>query len=345
MMTRDISSELSESADVISRIDPDQIRAAAGIITEAFRRGNQAIFMGNGGSSADAQHISAELSGKYLFHRPALPGVCLSNIAPVTAVGNDYSYAEVFRRQIQAVCREGDAVVCYSTSGNSENIILAAEEARIRGAKIITFTGSGGRLKDMADAAVVIPSRETPRIQEAYLCASHIMCGIIEEEMFCNRAVFIDRDDTIAKNVPYCSNPDDFHLFEGVPENIARLNEAGFKVIIITNQSGIGRGYFSEDVLSSIHSKLLRLVEEKGGRIDGIYYCPHAPEDNCRCRKPGIGMGLRAVSEHSVNPFRSYMVGDSEADMEFGKNLGCKVFRVGNGKTFSDAVRFILGDQ
>ncbi len=241
-----ITEEFKRSAETISKIDPKQVRAAADIIIEAFRNGGQVIFMGNGGSSADAQHIAAEFSGRYLLERPALPSICLSNIAPVTAIGNDYSYDIVFQRQIEANCRKGDVVIGMSTSGNSKNVVLALEKAKEIGAKTISFTGDGGKMKDMVDCAVIIPSKETPRIQEGYLCACHTMCGIVEREMFGNRAVFIDRDDTIAKDVPYCHDPDQFNLYPGVPQAIKKLNDAGFLVVVITNQSGIGRGYFTE---------------------------------------------------------------------------------------------------
>lgn len=183
-MNDSIVAELNRSAETISKIDPAQIRAAADLIIETFRNGGQAIFMGNGGSSADAQHIAAEFSGRYMLERPALPSICLSNIAPVTAIGNDYAYDLVFKRQIEANCRKGDVVIGMSTSGNSKNVILAMEAAKAIGARTISFTGDGGAMKDMADCAVVIPTRETPRVQEAYLCANHIICGIVERELF-----------------------------------------------------------------------------------------------------------------------------------------------------------------
>ncbi|MBQ8179832.1 MAG: SIS domain-containing protein [Candidatus Methanomethylophilaceae archaeon] len=183
-MIESITAELRRSAETISNIDPAQIRAAADLILESLRNGGQIIFMGNGGSSADAQHIAAEFSGKYMFDRPAMASICLSNIAPVTAIGNDYCYDLVFKRQIEANCRKGDVVVGLSTSGNSRNVVLAMEAAKERGAYTMSFTGSGGVMKDMADCAVVIPSTETPRIQEAYLCACHTICGIVEREMF-----------------------------------------------------------------------------------------------------------------------------------------------------------------
>ena len=161
-----ITEELKKSSQTISNIDPTQIRKAADIVLESLRNGGQIIFMGNGGSSADAQHIAAEFSGRYLFDRPALAGVCLSNIAPVTAIGNDYSYDLVFKRQVEAICRKGDVVVGLSTSGNSKNVILAMDAAKERGAKTISFTGDGGKMREIADHAVVIPTKETPHVQE-----------------------------------------------------------------------------------------------------------------------------------------------------------------------------------
>ncbi|MBE6523505.1 MAG: HAD-IIIA family hydrolase [Thermoplasmata archaeon] len=342
MTIESIQAEFNRSAETISKIDPAQVRKAADIILEAFRNGGQVIFMGNGGSSADAQHIAAEFSGKYLIDRPALPSISLSNIAPVTAIGNDYSYDIVFKRQIEANCRKGDVVIGLSTSGNSKNVVLALEKAKEIGAKTISFTGDGGKMRDMVDCAVIIPSKETPRIQEGYLCACHTMCGIVEREMFGNRAVFIDRDDTVAKDVPYCHDPDLFNLYEGVPEAIRRLNEAGFKVIMITNQSGIGRGYFTLDELNAVNSKMCREIEAKGGHLDDIFYCPHTPEDHCSCRKPEIGMGVQAVMKHGINPHRSFMVGDHDKDIEFGKRLGCRSIKVSPEFTFVDAVEMIL---
>ncbi len=341
-MTDTIAAEFKRSAETISNIDPAQVRKAADLILEAFRNGGQAIFMGNGGSAADAQHIAAEFSGRYLLERPALPSICLSNIAPVTAIGNDYSYDIVFQRQIEANCRKGDVVIGMSTSGNSKNVVLAIEKAKEIGAKTISFTGDGGKLKDIVDCAVIIPSKETPRIQEGYLCACHTMCGIVEREMFGKRAVFIDRDDTIATDVPYCDDPEKFVLFPGVPQAIKRLNDAGYLVIVITNQSGLGRGYFDLDTLKSVHARMCSDVEAGGGRIDDIFFCPHRPEDHCSCRKPEIGMGIQAVMKYGIDPSRSFMIGDHDKDVEFGERLGCTAIKVDKGFTFSDAVDRIL---
>jgi len=344
-MLDSIVAEFNRSAETISKIDPSQVRAAADLIIEAFRNGGQAIFMGNGGSSADAQHIAAEFSGRYMMERPALPSICLSNIAPVTAIGNDYTYDIVFQRQIEANCRKGDVVIGMSTSGNSKNVVLAMQKAKEIGAKTISFTGDGGALKDMVDCAVVIPSKETPRIQEAYLCACHTICGIVEREMFGQRCVFVDRDDTLAKDVPYCSDPSKFVLFDGVPESIKRLNDAGYLVIVITNQSGIGRGYFKLEDMLAVNGRMCRDVEAGGGRIDDVFYCPHTPEDHCSCRKPEIGMGLDAIRKYGIDPSRSFMIGDNDKDVLFGERLGCTSIKVGPEFDFNKAVDEILNEH
>ena len=161
-----------------------------------------------------------------------------------------------------------------------------------------------------------------------------------------SKAVFMDRDDTLAKDIPYCSDPDAFSVYPDVPGAIARLNKAGFLVIVITNQSGIGRGYFDVDTLNKVHGKMLSQIEEGGGHVDDIFFCPHTPDDHCSCRKPEIGMGLQAVEKYDIDVSQSYMIGDKDKDIEFGSRLGCRrSIMVGEGTSFSDAVDSILSEQ
>lgn len=158
-----------------------------------------------------------------------------------------------------------------------------------------------------------------------------------------NKAVMVDRDDTIAKDVPYCDDPEKFNVYPDVPRAIARLNKAGFLVIVITNQSGIGRGFFDEDTLTKIHHKMVSQIEAEGGHVDDIFYCPHTPDDHCSCRKPGIGLGLKAIEKYDIDVSQSYMIGDADKDIEFGNKLGCKrSIKVDEEFTFSDAVSLIL---
>lgn len=160
-----------------------------------------------------------------------------------------------------------------------------------------------------------------------------------------SKAVFVDRDDTLAKDVPYCDDPDKFNVYPDVPAAIARLNAAGFLVIVITNQSGIGRGYFDVETLGRVHDKMLSQISAGGGRIDDIFFCPHTPDDHCGCRKPEIGMGLQAVEKYNIDVSQSYMIGDADKDIEFGEKLGCRrSIKVGKDLSFSDAVEMILDD-
>jgi len=159
--------------------------AIADQLIQALRKGKKVLLFGNGGSAADAQHIAAELSGKYTRHRDPLPAIALTtNTSSLTAIANDYGYEAVFARQLQALVAEGDIVIGISTSGNSPNVLLAMEEAKRRGAITIALTGQGGKLKELADYVLSVPSTKTARIQEAHITIGHIICHLVEEEIF-----------------------------------------------------------------------------------------------------------------------------------------------------------------
>lgn len=145
------------------------------------------------------------------------------------------------------------------------------------------------------------------------------------------RTVFIDRDGTIARDVHYCRRPEDFELLPTVPEAIKILNDSAFKVIVITNQSGIARGYFTEHTLAKIHAKMEDELAELGAKVDAIYYCPHHPDDGCQCRKPGTALFRQAAQDMAIDFSLSYMVGDLPMDIEAGKSLGCKTVLVTTG--------------
>jgi D-sedoheptulose 7-phosphate isomerase len=337
-----IENELAESSSVLRSIDVKQVEAIARAMVVCLRGGGKIIFFGNGGSAADSMHLAAELSGRYLMDRPPMNGVALTSLSSITGIGNDYGYDRVFIRQLEACAQRGDVAVGLSTSGSSKNIILAMERAKELGLVTASFTGSGGTLKDVVDLPLIIPSTRTPRIQEGYMCAGHIICGLVEKAMFGRKAVFIDRDDTIVRDVPYCARPEDLQLLPGVGASIRRLNEAGYLAVLVTNQSGVGRGYFDEEDLARIHEKLCRDLEAEGARLDAIYYCPHLPDSGCGCRKPATEMVERAVREHHIDLSSSYVVGDSDMDVAMGEAIGCRTIRVSPGRDFNQAVREIL---
>ncbi|PVD51936.1 phosphoheptose isomerase [Terrimonas sp.] len=156
------------------------------VITDAFKNGNKVLFCGNGGSAADAQHLAAEFSGRFYIDRDALPAEALHvNTSYLTAVGNDYSYDVIYARLIKGLGQKGDVLVGLSTSGNSKNVVLAFEEAKRKGMITVGFTGAtGGKMKDVSDYLLNVPSIDTPRIQESHILLGHIICQLVEEKYF-----------------------------------------------------------------------------------------------------------------------------------------------------------------
>ena len=146
-----------------------------------------------------------------------------------------------------------------------------------------------------------------------------------------SKAVFLDRDGTINVHVPYINREEDFSLIEGSAEAISLFNKNGFKVIVVTNQSGIGRGFFSKEILESIHEKMYRNLDSKGANIDKIYYCPSIPEDESLMRKPRPGMINQACDEFNIISNKSFMIGDRETDIEAGARAGVKTILVLTG--------------
>lgn len=337
-----IEKELQHSASVISSIDAGQVHMIAEAMVRSLRAGNKVVFFGNGGSAADAMHLAAEFNGRYMFDRAPLKAISLSNLSAITAIGNDYSFDDIFCRNVESLVQKGDVVVGISTSGGSKNVIKAIKKAKEMGAVTVAFTGNRGCLRNEADLVLSIPTDRTPRVQEGYMAAGHVICGLVENAMFAKKAAFIDRDDTIVRDVPYCPRPEELKVFPGVGRAIERLNNAGYLVIVITNQSGVARGYFSEEMLGKIHEKLRGDIAVDGGRIDAIYYCPHHPDAGCKCRKPNPGLIERAMEDFHISMGESIFIGDSVHDVELANRLGMRSFRVTESYTFAQAVDDLL---
>jgi len=164
----------------------DKISKAAKLITRTFRKSNKVLLCGNGGSAADAEHIAAELSGKFKMDRRALFAEALHvNSAALTAISNDFGYKNIFIRMLEAKAQNSDVLICYSTSGQSENVILAAQKAKELDCKVISFCGlHTDALAPYSDILINIPHQDTARIQEAYMLISHIICHLVESELF-----------------------------------------------------------------------------------------------------------------------------------------------------------------
>ena len=145
------------------------------------------------------------------------------------------------------------------------------------------------------------------------------------------RGVFLDRDGTINEEVGYLGNPDSLRLLPGAAGAIRRLNESGFAAIVVTNQSAIGRGYFSSEDVAAVNTCLIERLRARGACIDGLYVCPHRPDERCNCRKPQPGLLLQAAEEHGLDVRRSFLVGDKESDLDSGRRAGCRTVLIGTG--------------
>ncbi|NIK86916.1 D-sedoheptulose 7-phosphate isomerase [Rhizomicrobium palustre] len=165
------------------REQADQIREAGDLLVGVLKEGNKVLLMGNGGSAADAQHIAAELTGRYVKERVALPGIALTvDTSALTAIGNDYGYEQVFSRQLAALGRPGDVAICISTSGNSANVLRAIDVAKTVGIRTIGLTGAaGGKMKTACDLCICVPSAVTNNIQEMHIAVGHLWCAMIDE--------------------------------------------------------------------------------------------------------------------------------------------------------------------
>jgi len=178
-----------ESAQVKIRFakeNAEKIVEVVHLIAQAFRDGKKVLIFGNGGSAMDASHIAAEFVNRFLMERPPLPAIALNtDVAVLTSISNDYDYSQVFSKQLSALGHEGDVVIGISTSGNSLNVIKAVEVAKKNGMRTVVLTGgTGGKLANMADFTLTVPTKHTPRIQETHITLGHTICQMVDEELF-----------------------------------------------------------------------------------------------------------------------------------------------------------------
>ena len=176
--------ELARLAEASAEALPDEIAAAVALVRDVLANGRTLFFCGNGGSAADAQHIATEYVVRYMRNRRALPAIALTtDTSLLTAAGNDLGFDHIFSRQVEALVRAGDLLVVHSTSGNSPNVIRAAEAARAKGAKVLVLTArDGGALRPLADVAIVVPTERTDRAQELHLLIQHVICELAESD-------------------------------------------------------------------------------------------------------------------------------------------------------------------
>lgn len=190
MDRENVTAQIRESINVKNRILSqeeiiDRIAQAADILAESYRNAGTLLICGNGGSASDAEHMAGELVGRFLIERKAFPAIALaSNPATLTAVGNDYTFEDIYARQVEAFADPRNVLLGITTSGNSANIVKVLEKARASGMKTLALLGrDGGKAKMLADVPIVVPAQETARIQESHIMIIHILCDLVEREL------------------------------------------------------------------------------------------------------------------------------------------------------------------
>lgn len=311
----------------LAALPREPVDRLVGILEQARKLGKQVFLIGNGGSAANASHIACDLGkgticpDKKRFRVTALT----DNVPLMTAWANDTSYEMVFVEQLSGLLRPGDVLIALSGSGNSPNVLRAVEYASAAGATTVGLTGyDGGRLADVVDHAVVVSDNCMERIEDIHLVLGHAVAvalrEIIAREAVApkDRVVFLDRDGVINELAPgngYVTRWEEFRFLPSVIDAIRRLTESGYRVVIVSNQSCVGRGLATHEDIRQIHRIMEEKITEGAGNVEAIYYCPHKPGDGCSCRKPKPGMFLAAMGDLGIDLVQSVFVGDSVSDL------------------------------
>jgi D-sedoheptulose 7-phosphate isomerase len=327
----------------LEEIDRPGLAAVVEVLARARDDHRQILVIGNGGSAATASHLACDLGkGTVNYGDPAFRRfrvLSLSdNTALMSALGNDISFDDVFTEQLKMLMCERDVVILISASGNSPNLVRAAEYARAGGAITVGLLGfGGGALAGLVDVPLVVSSRNYGISEDFHLIVQHVITQHLRRALAGPpRAVaFLDRDGIINERAApheYIESWEQFRLLDGAVPLMRGLAERGYLLMVVTNQQGIGKGRMTAADLRLIHGRMADALADQQVGLAGIFHCPHLEQQGCFCRKPGPGLIYRALNE---SPFlidlqQSLMIGDSESDMLAGKAAGLRTLvRVG----------------
>jgi D-sedoheptulose 7-phosphate isomerase len=327
----------------LNEIDPAMLSLVAELFLGARADGRQILLLGNGGSAATASHMACDLGkGTVDFSQPDFARFRVisltDNTALITALGNDLSFDDIFVEQLRIVSRPGDVVVLISASGNSPNLVKAAEYARASGATTIGLLGfGGGKLGRMVDHPLIVSSRNYGIAEDFHVSVQHVLTQYLRRALAgpARPVAFLDRDGVINERPAphaYVENWEQFRFVDGALSALRTLSAQGFALIVVTNQQGIGKGTISPETLSLIHDRMRQVMADEGVPMAGVFHCPHLEQLGCFCRKPKPGLIHRALNE---TPFlidmpQSVLIGDTETDVQAGLAAGLRTVLVGS---------------
>lgn len=336
---------------VLRKVPFADIGRALQALETALAERKRIFLAGNGGSASTASHMANDLmKGVANGNGRGCRVIALTDNVPIiTAIANDESYEEVFSAQLEQLGETGDLLMVISGSGNSPNIVRAVEVAQKIGMTTIAFLGmDGGRVAEIADVSIVVPSNEYGPIEDVHLVFNHLFTDylrahsnseVVVVDTLPRPAIFLDRDGVLIKDVTRLTSHGQVELYTGAPEAIRKLREMGFVVVVATNQAVVARGWVEEQEVAHTHGWIQELLKRAGGGIiDKFYFCPHHPNGTlpeyrvaCDCRKPRPGLLLKAAKELNIDLKRSYMIGDRLTDILAGQRAGCTTILVQTG--------------
>ena len=349
-----------ELTDCFDEVLPGKLETVAKIFLRAHQEGRKVFFLGNGGSASTASHMAVDFSkGTVVQGQPRLRAISLTdNVGLITAWANDTNYESIFEGQLENLLEPRDVVVAISASGNSVNVLRAAEFARKRGAVTIGLIGfGGGELRNLVDIDITVSSRNYGQVEDFHLSVNHILSQYIKEEIRSGRqqkatvtdqmthlkfafseppatglhpGILFDRDGVINERIVdgYVTEWSEFHFRDGIKRAMASLAELDFPIIVVSNQAGIGKRLISHSMLEKITKRFVTELEESGARVDAVYYCPHTPDQQCSCRKPLPGLLEAAAQDWRLDLTRSVLIGDSESDLQAARASNCRAIFV-----------------
>lgn len=328
-------------AKLLARVSEEDVAAVLRTLEQAHRAGRQVFIAGNGGSAATASHMANDLAWG-LTRGGVRPMRAISlgdNVALTTAIANDVGYEQIFSHQLTALANRDDVLVVITGSGNSPNVLRALETAKQIGMVTVGFLGmSGGRAKAMVDVAVVVASDDYGPIEDVHMILDHLATAYLKKALR-RPAVFLDRDGVIVEDGDNLVDEKDLVVMPGAAKAIARLSEAGYAVVVVTNQPVVARGLVSDADVARIGEALAAKLRAEGALIERTYFCPHHPNATveayrqaCDCRKPRPGMLTRAAHELGLDLETSFLVGDRLSDIAAGRRAGCRTVLVETGK-------------
>jgi D-sedoheptulose 7-phosphate isomerase len=370
MFRKFVSSYRKELANCFDELLPEKLKRVAEIFLRAQREGRRVFFLGNGGSASTASHMAMDFcKGTFVAGQPPLRAISLTdNVGLITAWANDANYESVFVGQLENLLEPQDVVVAISASGNSPNVLRAAEFARKRGAVTIGLVGfGGGQLKTLVDIDITVSSRNYGQVEDIHLCVNHILSQYIKEEIGrrqntkealneqmthlrfvfsdppmtgIQRGILIDRDGVINERIVdgYVTEWEHFQFRDGIKRAMASLAELDCPIIVVSNQAGVGKRLISPLALQEITNRFVTTLKESGARVDAVYYCPHTADQNCSCRKPRTGLLEAAARDWKLDLTRSVLIGDSESDLQAARTSNCRAMLVSSHHSDSGRV-------